>query len=214
MTVDHLASQGRKDYRDTTARTAGLGSRDRLDPQAREVQWDREASTGFQVTAAVADPLYLVVCVHCMPSGARGSTGAAGPPGKRGAVGPRGFRGKTAVGSQGVDAAALSEFYGEVRGVVRRASDAKFVAGATVRLMADKKVPARVLWYAQHLELLQFDQVIRRYAPSSPKPTADSQYPPPVVTTSSQYRTFLPWQEWTSQSPLRFSTAALPGFFC
>ena len=39
-----------------------------------------------------------------------------------------------------MDASALQEFYGQVIGVVRRASDASFVAGATVRLLADKKV--------------------------------------------------------------------------
>ncbi len=98
----------------------------------------------------------LVAYVHCMSSGTRGPSGAAGPPGNRGAVGRRGFPGKAggASSSQGVDAAALREFYGEVRGVVRRASDAAFVAGATVRLMADKKVAVRVLLHVPPLEFL------------------------------------------------------------
>ena len=45
-------------------------------------------------------------------------------------------------GDQGasISASQLSEFYGQLAGVIRRASDANFVGGATVRLMADKKV--------------------------------------------------------------------------
>jgi hypothetical protein len=78
--------------------------------------------------------------------GANGRNGLPGPPGRqgnRGAVGPRGLPGRSgAGGGGGFDASKLQEFYGNVQGVVRRASDASFVAGATVRLMADKKVTA------------------------------------------------------------------------
>jgi hypothetical protein len=94
--------------------------------------------------------------------GARGETGAAGEQGRRGPIGPRGFTGATgregatgangqpgpqgqrgAIGPRGlsVDATTLSELYGKLAGVVRLASDASFVGGATVRLMADKNVP-------------------------------------------------------------------------
>jgi hypothetical protein len=44
-----------------------------------------------------------------------------------------------------VSAAALQEFYGQLLGVVRRASDASYVSGATVKLLADKKVRIAVL---------------------------------------------------------------------
>jgi hypothetical protein len=78
-------------------------------------------------------------------NGRNGQPGAPGGQGNRGAVGPRGLPGLPgAGGGGGFDASKLQEFYGKVQGVVRRASDASFVAGATVRLMADKNVSARV----------------------------------------------------------------------
>jgi len=75
-----------------------------------------------------------------------GSPGAHGEPGKNGIDGRPGFRG--AAGSDGARGAPgkdgetpkLDEFYGTLKGVVRKASDASYVGGATVDLMADKEV--------------------------------------------------------------------------
>jgi len=75
-----------------------------------------------------------------------GSPGANGAPGKNGADGRPGFPG--AAGSDGArgfpgkdgQTPNLDELYGELKGVVRKASDASFVGGATVDIMADKRV--------------------------------------------------------------------------
>ncbi len=66
-------------------------------------------------------------------TGANGHPGSPGAPGRNGLPGPAGHS---------VDPSQLQEFYGQLNGVVRRASDASYVGGATVRLMADKKVAA------------------------------------------------------------------------
>jgi len=66
-----------------------------------------------------------------------GSNGVNGHPGRPGAPGHNGLPGPQ---GRSVDPSQLREFYGQLSGVVRRASDASFVGGATVRLMADKKV--------------------------------------------------------------------------
>jgi len=75
-----------------------------------------------------------------------GSPGANGAPGKNGADGRPGFPGAAgsggARGVPGKDGQTpnLDELYGELKGVVRKASDASFVRGATVDIMADKRV--------------------------------------------------------------------------
>jgi hypothetical protein len=75
-----------------------------------------------------------------------GSVGAAGAPGKNGVDGRPGFPGAAggdgARGAPGKDGETprLDEFYGELKGVVRKASDAAYVRGARVDIMADKQV--------------------------------------------------------------------------
>ena len=69
--------------------------------------------------------------------GAAGKNGADGRPGFPGAAGKDG-----AAGPAGKDGQApnLDEFYGLLKGVVRKATDASFVGGATVDVMADQQV--------------------------------------------------------------------------
>ena len=71
--------------------------------------------------------------------GANGRNGLPGQAGQRGEKGSDGSPGKDGGGG-GVSAAALQELYGQLLGVVRSASDASYVSGATVKLLADKKV--------------------------------------------------------------------------
>lgn len=64
-------------------------------------------------------------------NGVDGRPGFPGPGGKDGARGPAGKDGQ---------APNLDEFYGTLQGVVRKATDASYVRGATVDVMADKQV--------------------------------------------------------------------------
>jgi len=64
-------------------------------------------------------------------NGVDGRPGFPGPGGKDGAAGPAGKDGQ---------APNLDEFYGTLQGVVRKATDATYVGGATVDVMADKQV--------------------------------------------------------------------------
>jgi len=70
-------------------------------------------------------------------SGAPGKNGVDGRPGFPGAAGSDGARG--APGKDG-ETPRLDEFYGVLKGVVRKASDASYVGGATVDILADKQV--------------------------------------------------------------------------
>ena len=75
-----------------------------------------------------------------------GSPGANGAPGKNGVDGRPGFPG--AAGSSGErgppgkdgETPKLDEFYGVLKGVVRKASNAAYVRGARVDILADKQV--------------------------------------------------------------------------
>jgi hypothetical protein len=75
-----------------------------------------------------------------------GSTGGNGAPGKNGVDGRPGFPGAAgrdgARGLPGKDGETpkLDEFYGDLKGVVRKASDASYVGGARVDILADKQV--------------------------------------------------------------------------
>jgi hypothetical protein len=141
--------------------------------------------------------------------GANGKDGQPGPPGvqgNRGTVGPRGLSGQGGGGG-GVDASKLQEFYGEVRGVVRRASDAAFVSGATVRLMADKKVGGSVS-AAMHMHAagtrMSAHLLGRFCAPSSLRPTVASPCLRLGVATCCRSPAYRPCPEWISLSPLKY----------
>jgi hypothetical protein len=75
-----------------------------------------------------------------------GSAGAGGAPGKNGVDGRPGFPGAAgSSGARGVpgkdgETPRLDEFYGVLKGVVRKASDASYVRGARVDILADKQV--------------------------------------------------------------------------
>jgi hypothetical protein len=80
---------------------------------------------------------------QCPRAGLPGSEGAAGKNGVDGRPGYPGPGGKDgAAGPAGKDGQApnLDEFYGTLQGVVRKATDASYVRGATVDVMADKQV--------------------------------------------------------------------------
>jgi hypothetical protein len=83
--------------------------------------------------------------------GANGHNGLPGQAGQRGEKGSDGSPGK----ASGVSAAALQEFYGQLLGVVRRASGASDVSGATVKLLADKKVCIPLLQAANTVSFLR-----------------------------------------------------------
>ena len=91
----------------------------------------------------MAAVLLPVVAADSLSAGMPGSEGAAGKNGADGRPGFPGAAGKDgAAGPAGKDGQApnLDEFYGLLKGVVRKATDASFVGGATVDVMADKQV--------------------------------------------------------------------------
>ena len=90
--------------------------------------------------------------------GANGRNGLPGQAGQRGEKGSDGSPGKDGGGG-GVSAAALQEFYGQLLGVVRRASDASYVSGATVKLLADKKVCIPLLHATNTVSFLRLVQL-------------------------------------------------------
>jgi hypothetical protein len=101
-------------------------------------------------------------------------------------VGPRGLPGRpgASAGGGGFDDSKLREFYGNVQGVVRRASDASYVAGATVRLMADKKVSAGEMPLRALAPCALSPHASERCCgQSNPVPTAASPYLRRVVVT-------------------------------
>jgi hypothetical protein len=90
--------------------------------------------------------------------GANGRNGLPGQAGQRGEKGSDGSPGKDGGGG-GVSAAALQELYGQLLGVVRSASDASYVSGATVKLLADKKVCIPLLHATNTVSFLRLVQL-------------------------------------------------------
>ena len=112
---------------------------------------------------------------HPGSNGVNGHPGLPGAPGHNGLPGPKG---------RSVDPSELREFYGQLSGVVRRASDASFVGGATVRLMADKKVSAGEMPLRALAPCALSPHASERCCgQSNPVPTAASPYLRRVVVT-------------------------------
>jgi hypothetical protein len=107
--------------------------------------------------------LLLSGCV-LMPEA--GSPGSIGAPGKNGADGRPGFPGASgadgARGPPGKDGQtpSLDEFYGTLKGVVRKASDASYVSGATVDILADKQVIRSMVTPASGMDNLEYTEPV------------------------------------------------------